>query len=265
MLEKGGEVRAWGECLDQVRALLKRYETTGVRFPFFRGQGRSSWQLLPTLHREGLLAYEVSLYNDFVTSAGPLLRGVESSWDVLFEMRQHGMPTRLLDWTQNFAVALYFATRHMHTGKSDEGAVWILEPLCLNEQSIGEPRIYSPLHQRDAYSQMFIVKADLPIEGAVAMTPVQNSLRAVAQQAVCTLHGQESRPLEDQCPEAVAKVLIPLTALGEAREFLFLAGMNEYTLFPDLDGLGRHLTEQYVLQRKFDDGRATADPSLRAH
>lgn len=40
----------------------------------------------------------------------PLPNGVESYWSWLFQMQHYGVPTRLLDWSRDALVALYYAT-----------------------------------------------------------------------------------------------------------------------------------------------------------
>ncbi|MNR66720.1 hypothetical protein D3C85_1903600 [compost metagenome] len=47
--------------------------------------------------------------------------------------------------------------------------------------------------------------------------------------------------LEELAPIAIRKFLIPKRAIAGARKFLLLAGINEYSLFPDLDGLAREI------------------------
>ena len=50
----------------------------------------------------------------------------------LFLMQHHGAPTRLLDWTENALVALYFAVENFSAGK--DGELWAIYPHSLNEK-----------------------------------------------------------------------------------------------------------------------------------
>ncbi len=51
-------------------------------------------------------------------------------------MQHHGVPTRLLDWTQSLAVGVFFATRDPRNGA--DGAVWVMWPAFLTHKRAGE-------------------------------------------------------------------------------------------------------------------------------
>jgi hypothetical protein len=98
---------------------------------FFRGQPDATWPLMPGLGRLGLKnpkGKEKVLYYDFNNFSGPLLPENRNSWRTIFLMQHHGLPTRLLDWTGSFGVALYFALK----GAEKNAAVWMLDPFELN-------------------------------------------------------------------------------------------------------------------------------------
>lgn len=62
-----------------------------------------------------------------------------------------------------------------------------------------------------------------------------------AQGGVFTFHKDISKPLEE-IYENAKRIDIPAEVIPSAKEFLRVNGVNEYRLFPDLDGLARMLT-----------------------
>ena len=66
-----------------------------------------------------------------------------SPWEIFALMQHHGIPTRLLDWSESALVALYFALSSEPSYKGLR-AVWILNPYSLNKVNVGEEKLYCP-------------------------------------------------------------------------------------------------------------------------
>ena len=215
---------------------------------FFRGHSNAKWSLVPALGRlkdpkaelrEGLS------YFDFESRAGDLLGRDRSSWDILFAMQHHGLPTRVLDWTEVFGIALFFALK----GAEGDAAVWILDPFVLNTQTTDSTTLPRPDQLGASYSDFFIDESSRLESEAVAVAPLRYSQRVHRQHAGFTLHRDLERPLEDLCPAAVKKIVIPVKAHEDGRQFLRLAGITEFGLFPDLDGLAREVFTDHFAGR----------------
>lgn len=232
----------WQQCLGQVQEIVARYAGQGKPFLFFRGETSPDYALNPSLFRSVSEDQEPALYYDFVSNGGPLLTDGVSSWAHLFEMRHYGIPTRLLDWSQTFGTALFFALQK----SKGACAIRILDPYLLNEKNAGHRGIFTPDIDLDLdYRAAFVTHAAKPNAGAIALYPVRRTPRMIAQQSAFTFHGTNCAPLEEQCPEALQTIVIPAQARAGAESFLHLAGINEYALFPDLEGLAKWLRRKY--------------------
>jgi hypothetical protein len=257
---------SWAEILQRINEISSDPGMMTGPGAFFRGHSDSTWDLTPGLGRLILERdTESRLYYRFLSYGGHLIPARSSTWDVQFLMQHHGLPTRLLDWSESLAVALYFALR----GATSQAAIWILSPYWLNHMMLGRMEI----ERLDSafpsgYEEYFINdrsssygRFPAPV---IAVSGGSDSSRMRSQRAVFTLHGDLERPLNQSVKNVAWKVLIPKKAFEDAKRFLNNAGVNEFSLFPDLDGLGRHLrdVELSTLPKAKVEGHYEPPPTL---
>jgi len=101
---------------------------------WFRGEPQEyKYQLLPSIGRPHGYAsrgikrlspeQEKNLLHRFRRRAFPHVRRILNDWEALFLARDHGLPTRILDWTANPLAALWFACSD-HIRK--DGKIWAI-------------------------------------------------------------------------------------------------------------------------------------------
>ena len=233
--------------------LLKEIDITieGCNFPLFRGHTNTSYTLTPGLFRGAKRkgSDEGNMHIDFTTYGSYFIDPhVTSELENLFLMQHSGMPTRLLDWTSNFAVALYFALRKPERGNLP--CVWALNPHHLNHESTSGEEI-PDISCIDYDSESGKIKYKFPngkkmtIKSPIAVISPMRTQRILAQKGYFTIHGKNDKPIEILCPQCVRKFEVQSEMIDDANLFLKYAGVNEYSVYPDLDGLARHLRNEY--------------------
>ena len=219
---------------------------------WFRGQPVADWALVPSIARADdgstLSTIEQSLEHrlagHFKQNA---LRMVEErpmgEWEWLFLMRHHGVPSRLLDWSESPLTALYFAAQPTD-GDSADGAIWVLWPRALNALSnLTGPGIPSFLEDEEAlrnYHPDVISKGQPPGLGPVAGLAPRNSARMQAQLGVFSIHELKMTPIEkledaNGRVQHVGKHIVPAAAKDTILQELADLGVTRFSLFPDLD------------------------------
>jgi hypothetical protein len=247
------ECDSWAELIEQVMRVAREFELRNLpgAIPFFRGHSSTAYQLLPSLFRPINQGHysdydEENFYFEFRARAGALLNPSFSSWDILFLMQHHRVPTRLLDWTESFSTALYFALQDA-AGDID---VWMLDPYMLNAHMANYNEILDVeadiIHE---YFNFFVKKPrdKQPDWPAAAIYPRRRIARLASQHGLFTLHVAR-QPLEDfEGSEWLTRFRLNGSAAGEAHRFLRVMGVNDFSLFPDLDGLGRFLRKRIIV------------------
>ena len=119
---------------------------------WYRGCGRDKYDLIPAIYRhpdktiiQDIAQLEQEILVRFQQRSIPMLtRPLGDEWDTLFFMQHYRIPTRLLDWTENPFIGLYFAVMSANIEISTTGiekseypaAVWILNPGLWNRHSL---------------------------------------------------------------------------------------------------------------------------------
>ena len=214
---------------------------------WFRGHPRIEYRLAPSALRYADIAQRndaLNLISDMrrfleMKLARPPEADDQLAW---MQVAQHyGLPTRLLDWTQNAAVALFFAC-----GKDEDqdGLVAILNPTELNQVVDPRlPRIFNAHRDKAIISRYFKLDGAIKARGAhtIAINPTWNTERIALQQGAFTLHGNRVFDLDRH--QASSLIYVPifkehkLSLLNE----LHRVGIGEMFIFPEPEHVCAHL------------------------
>lgn len=252
---------AFLEVLREIEAAKEHIRFEDGEECFYRGHPKREYELLPTLFRtkrryRAHRDLEADLFFEFKARAHALHGSGLTDWDVLFFMRHHGVPTRLLDWTESLGIALYFAL-HDQDGRplNESPCIHLLNPYSLNLKSEWEERdLIAPKYiwygTDDEgvwdYGDILVEDIGMDWDSPIAIYPEQRSQRVRAQHGWFTLHGDDVRPIDQQVRGVTSKVEIPARAIPGARHFLKLAGLDHFAVYPDLDGLARTLIDKHT-------------------
>lgn len=250
--------------VQQVRSKWKRknIRTRGDnKTVWFRGQRSENWDLRPRLYRkEFMSADESEVRLEFEGNGLQVIspEAKHTKWEWYFLMQHYGAPTRLLDWTDNPLIALYFSISHWKKGDgNDNAAVWVFDPWHWNKlhsEGLRGPALAGWEEAKPYLPDLEIACDGVSVEKiwAIAIEPPSIDSRLANQMARFLLFGKKKelvglanrsdRERKDKKPSRLAKIVIAFEAFEDIRGELDDLGINERTLFPDLQGLGTHLS-----------------------
>jgi hypothetical protein len=227
----------------------------------FRGRNDADDDLSTSIMRLGgdAATLERHLLRNFRKYAGFDSVPVDSPWNWLALGQHHGLPTRLLDWTNSPYVALHFATSRTEDYDRD-GVVWMVDYVHAHELAPPELQQWLEREGADVFTTEMLesVASGLAELGALGddfvifVEPPSFDERIVNQYALFSLMSRPEASLDEWLrahPELVRRIVIPAELKWEVRDKLDQANVSERVLFPGLDGLTRALTRHYAPRR----------------
>ncbi|WP_262047935.1 FRG domain-containing protein [Bradyrhizobium sp. Bra78] len=209
-------VQSWTEFQSRIENYLDgNYLFRGVasvRFPLVTSVGRQ---------REGYeysKVREQALFDQFKREALPFLPvRPASNWEWLALAQHHGVPTRLLDWSESPSVSLFFAV--WGNDEEDAGLYIIRRP---DEVKAKELEEQSPFGVTDV----------------AFFYPGYVTPRLVSQRGLFTVH---PKPDEPYTSEEMRQIVIGKECKADFRRKLDASGIHHAAIMADLDGLSRRL------------------------
>jgi hypothetical protein len=209
---------------------------------WFRGCYNKDFGLIPTIYRSGKSVSETELLRKFKQNAVLLIEQRPTTpYEWLFVMRQYGILSRLLDWSENPLVALFFA---VNQDPRHNGALWFMKPIELNRVTLASKKYkntdkFLPSFEEDKD----IMEPYMPQPGfetqkrkllPIAFIAPRNTRRMLAQSSVYTIHHLDKRGIEKIFDKGIIrKYEIPRDSKNIIRKELNLLGITEFGLFPE--------------------------------
>jgi hypothetical protein len=259
---EGAPVKSVESFLAQIRQFAGS-ESSRI---FFRGHGQPTSGLGPSIGREHhylgrSLTFDPQVERKFLKQfrryAYEHFGRMPNEWENLFLARHHGLPTRLLDWTSNPLVALYFAAFYEHDAAIADGEAQGNARLRL-PGTIWAIQQGSDIDELDIFNER---RPPLEIPGIKLVHPFNPTPRMTAQSGYFTLHGD---PWVDMVSEAgkdyrprdldiIKLIRWPIPERNKTTIILELErlAINSRTLFPDLEGLALGLWHTEMIEQCF--------------
>lgn len=224
------DIESFGHFHDVV---IDRFLATGETGHWvFRGHSKASYDLVPSLARlehieESLETVESNLVRLFKRHAVQQLpQWPDDNYNLLAIAQHHGVPTRLLDWTNNVHTALFFA---VSTNLNDDGAVIALT-LSSNLRIDREPAVRAE-------------KEPWQLDRLWKFIPDIVTPRMQTQEGLFTIHNEIDLPLDKYSDSEIKMetLHIPKQLKKKFVYLLYRLGVHRARLFPGIDGLGAHI------------------------
>jgi hypothetical protein len=237
---------------------------------WFRGASSIQHGLLPSAYRKSKLRKErqdhESMFNRFVAAgAATITPRPTDEFEWYFAAQHYGLPTRLLDWTEDALVALYFALRSTLEDYEDlpsdqtEAVVWLMDGGSLNQICHGRDYIFAPDPARKTLRPWLqegmttpSVAGDMDNRYPVSIYPVRTTPRIMAQSGCFTLHGRDDagiesyfRGSEDPVRHHHHLARIIVTDIARIDRESHALGFSKLRLFPEASYLASRLRRQH--------------------
>lgn len=202
----------------------------------FRGQS-FTWPLLPSICRgvkaSDIVHTEKLLIQEFKKSAGRCLhKKPDNDWDWLVVAQHHGLPTRLLDWTDSPYIALWFALDNASSNNS-RPVVWVMTPL--SEDFITRKELATARPFTGSRTKLFETSFKIP------RVEAQRGCFALMKHINSSKSGFVPLEKNKHLKNRLSKVYIEPTSINQIRIALEARGINQSRVYPDIDQVAKEI------------------------
>lgn len=221
---------------------------------WYRGVN-DNYDLVPSCYWKKFLDFEESALLTFEQ----LVRNITdtsgfNAWDYYCLARHHGLPTRLLDWSEGFFQALFFAFDGWVSGTP---CIWMIRPDCLNQLAVGLDEIFATggKQTKPWLPELSIKKRT--VDGntftnkfPIAVYPARSNPRVIGQLGTFTVHGTSKKPLnkimESKGPsDSICRIDFRGIDVNQVKRELHYLGLRQAVIYPDPDHIAQDVEYMY--------------------
>lgn len=200
----------------------------------FRGQSDKTWGLIPKAGRPEFKIKDEIIFKQWKRRAVHYLEKKNyTEWELLSIAQHNGLPTRLLDWSQNPLIALFFTCFENY---DNDGALFILK---------SQSNIIDDESEQNPFN----------LNEEIQIFQLSTSTNRIANQlGYFTIHkNPTSLMTKKNYKPFLEKYIIPAEMKEEIIFMLNQFGVNFLSIYPDLEGLAKHLSWFSSNIKYFDD------------
>jgi len=246
---------------------------------FYRGHSNSTFKLEPSIYRnQDLIKNEDKLFKEIIARSPFDFKECVTTFEKLVKMQHYSLPTRLLDITSNPLVALFFACKD-DTQQNEDGRLFRFEikdndikyydsdtisvvsnisrrPSDFTIEKIknfkkgkfnDQDMVQYLLHEiRSEKSHFSAVIDPIHLEMVFCVRPKLDNPRIIRQEGAFFVFGIEND--KSHCAKfdfEYQSFIINKSEKTKILKQLDTLGINESTLFPEIDHVAKHLKEKY--------------------
>ena len=230
---------------------------------WYRGHEDETYQLKPGVYREEFqcasneeqrLKKEQHLSQDFRIYSSGLREDYLSNSQMYFLQQHYGMPTRLLDWSNDPLTALFFAVNNKNNDDK-RGIIYIMDTYQLTEHQEAvdkEGKLFRGIATGENHvfkSALNVINSWLQLENFPDfIIPVRSDYfdkRTKAQKSCFTFHVPSKPTLTSDHNKTLEQFVIPKEAKANLRGELLLLGVDHFRVYGDLESLSKTLKINY--------------------